>query len=578
MATGYTSGDPNKVDKAGDTLTGELLLDDGSPAASEQYVDDHAGGGTVTSVDNQTGDVDLSGSYDQLGAADTARGAAEAFAAAAIATAINALNLGSASTHDAGDFDAAGKADAAQAYAIQRSHHTGSQLAATISDFAATAAAVAPVQSVAGRSGAVTIAHGDVSGLGGAALLAVGTGAGTVAAGDDTRLSDNRTPTDNSVTSAKIADGAIVDADINAAAAIALTKLATNPLARSNHTGTQLSSTISDFSTAAAAAAPVQTVAGRTGTVAIAHGDVSGLGGAALLNVGTGTGTVAAGDDARLSDTRTPTDGSVTSAKILDGAIVDADINAAAAIALTKLATNPLARSNHTGTQLASTISDFATAVGLLAPPTARQVATAGLLSGGGALSGDLTLNTLGLGPQPTDLAFLDWSFDPQLATSSGTAPSSGLVQVTKLRARSAMTISTIYLMVGATGTQPSNVVVGIYDATGNLITNATGTVVPATWNTTGVHAATLTTPVALAAGAWYYVAWFVNGATSASVIRANASGLTFTNNAGLTGTAAGTPATAFRAASANSGQTTTMPSSLGTLTAVAQTWWVAVA
>jgi hypothetical protein len=42
------------------------------------------------------------------------------------------------------------------------------------------------------------------------------------------------------------------------------------------------------------------------------------------------------------------------------GVIVDADINASAAIALTKLAIDPLDRSNHTGTQLKSTISDFA--------------------------------------------------------------------------------------------------------------------------------------------------------------------------------------------------------------------------
>lgn len=43
--------------------------------------------------------------------------------------------------------------------------------------------------------------------------------------------------------------------------------------------------------------------------------------------------------------------------------LVNADIAAAAAIALSKLASDPLARANHTGTQLAATISDFATAV-----------------------------------------------------------------------------------------------------------------------------------------------------------------------------------------------------------------------
>ena len=51
--------------------------------------------------------------------------------------------------------------------------------------------------------------------------------------------------------------------------------------------------------------------------------------------------------------------GTVTSDMLLDGTIVNADINASAAIALSKLATDPLARANHTGTQLSSTISDF---------------------------------------------------------------------------------------------------------------------------------------------------------------------------------------------------------------------------
>ena len=54
---------------------------------------------------------------------------------------------------------------------------------------------------------------------------------------------------------------------------------------------------------------------------------------------------------------------SITSGMITDGTIVDADISSSAAIANSKLATNPLARANHTGTQLASTISDFDTQV-----------------------------------------------------------------------------------------------------------------------------------------------------------------------------------------------------------------------
>lgn len=59
------------------------------------------------------------------------------------------------------------------------------------------------VLSVAGKTGAVTLANTDISGLGGAAILNVGTSAGTVAAGDDSRFG---TVPDAYVTNAKLAN------------------------------------------------------------------------------------------------------------------------------------------------------------------------------------------------------------------------------------------------------------------------------------------------------------------------------------------------------------------------------------
>lgn len=55
--------------------------------------------------------------------------------------------------------------------------------------------------------------------------------------------------------------------------------------------------------------------------------------------------------------------GTVQAGEYAAGSIVNADISGSAAIALSKLATDPLARANHTGTQTASTISNFDTQV-----------------------------------------------------------------------------------------------------------------------------------------------------------------------------------------------------------------------
>ena len=72
-----------------------------------------------------------------------------------------------------------------------------------------------------------------------------------------------------------IAAGVIVNEDINASAGIALSKLATDPLARANHTGTQAASTISDFDTAVAANSAVTANTAKV-TNATHTGDVTG--------------------------------------------------------------------------------------------------------------------------------------------------------------------------------------------------------------------------------------------------------------------------------------------------------------
>lgn len=120
----------------------------------------------------------------------------------------------------------------------------------------------------------------------------------------------------------QIATGVIVNNDINASANIAPSKIAGTAITAAD-TGTVTSAMIAN------------------GT--IVNEDISTTAGIAYSKLSLG--------------------GTITSADIVDGTIVNTDISSSAAIALSKLAVDPLARANHTGTQTASTISNFDTQV-----------------------------------------------------------------------------------------------------------------------------------------------------------------------------------------------------------------------
>jgi len=118
-----------------------------------------------------------------------------------------------------------------------------------------------------------------------------------------------------------IGTGAIVNADINASAAIDKTKISGTAVTVAD-TGTVTSTMIADG--------------------AIVNADINAAAAIAYSKLSLG--------------------GTITSADLVDGTIVATDI-ANGTITAAKMVTDPYARANHTGTQLAATVSDFDTQV-----------------------------------------------------------------------------------------------------------------------------------------------------------------------------------------------------------------------
>ena len=148
---------------------------------------------------------------------------------------------------------------------------------------------------------------------------------------------------DSAVTSAKIADGTIVNADVNASAAVALSKLATGTvgsLVVHNASGVPTATAVTGDVTitsggVTAIASGVIVDADVNASAAIAHSKLANATAGQLLLGTTTTGVVTA---TTVSGDVTITGAGVTA--ISSGVVVDADISASAAIALSKLATS----------------------------------------------------------------------------------------------------------------------------------------------------------------------------------------------------------------------------------------------
>ena len=157
-----------------------------------------------------------------------------------------------------------------------------------------------------------------------------------------------------------IGTGAIVNADINASAAIDKTKISGTAVTVAD-TGTVTSTMILDGTILNA---------DINSSAAIDKTKISGTA-VTVADTGTVTSTMIAdativdadvSATAAIAKTKLDLGGTITSADLVDGTIVATDI-ANGTITAAKMVSDPYARANHTGTQLAATVSDFDTQV-----------------------------------------------------------------------------------------------------------------------------------------------------------------------------------------------------------------------
>lgn len=168
---------------------------------------------------------------------------------------------------------------------------------------------------------------------------------------------------------------------------------------------------------------------------------------------------------------------------------------------------------------------------------------------------------------EPGDHGLITWNMDPLICQGTSTPlGANGTCYVQRVRIDKRVTVTNIVawvLTAGATLTTGQNFA-ALYDGNKNLVASTADQTTA--WASTGAKVMALSGgPYTLDPG-YYYIVFMSNGTTRPAFIRATANA----QNVNVSGNS-------LRFSSANTGITTAMPATLGTLTATANPYWAAL-
>jgi hypothetical protein len=170
----------------------------------------------------------------------------------------------------------------------------------------------------------------------------------------------------------------------------------------------------------------------------------------------------------------------------------------------------------------------------------------------------------------PSDQGLVTWTMDVMTATANSILPAQGTLYVVRVHVPAAASVRNILAGItnAGAGLKSGQCFAGVWNAASGARVGVTADQ-SAGWATTGVKTMALSGgPVNLTAGD-YYIGLYANGTTLPNFARGNNQiGGAFAN-AGMTAN--------FRVATANTGLTSTPPTTLGTLTAANTAWWLAL-